>query len=298
MIIIVTALLLISAIDAYSGIYRTFMHSFKPPMCVRSGLIDTFTSSEEIRYRSVVATGFLTKASSLQEFGIFSKLCGNSKIETIKAVSEDLILAKRLTTSPSSVYSGFANKISFKEVDYRDLNGILDVLSGQEVWLANNVSIEEIESFTNIATRSGISRVIFLVNIPPEYHLTPNLTFDKTAEAFKVAGIHYTILKYSRQQPPSSYQPNAFRVQRGDLPLGTLNAGDVASEDLYKVAAEIIDIPKTFDSVYGIIRGNELDREIASYMASCGWPERVKIGVLVGDVMERVEQTIDCAGHK
>ena len=40
---------------------------------------------------------------------------------------------------------------------------------------------------------------------------------------------------------------------------------------------EIMDIQKTFDSVYGIIRGNDLDQEIASYMASSGWPERVKV---------------------
>ena len=113
-------------------------------------------------------------------------------------------------------------------------------MTGQDVWLANNVSMGEVEPFTHIATRSGIRRVIFLVNIPPEYHLTSNLTFNESAEAFKATGIHYTILKYHRHWSAFLDQPSPFRVQRGDLPLSTVNSGDVASEDLYKVLDSIL----------------------------------------------------------
>jgi hypothetical protein len=44
-----------------------------------------------------------------------------------------------------------------------------------------------------------------------------------------------------------------------------------------KVLSEVVDIPKTFDSVYGIGPGTALDQEILIFMKSRGWPERVQV---------------------
>lgn len=46
---------------------------------------------------------------------------------------------------------------------------------------------------------------------------------------------------------------------------------------------EIIDIPKTFNSVYGVGPGVQLDQEILIYMKSQGWPERVQVVLLIVD---------------
>jgi hypothetical protein len=43
------------------------------------------------------------------------------------------------------------------------------------------------------------------------------------------------------------------------------------------VLAEVVDIPKTFNSVYGIGPGTKLDAEISVYMKSQGWPVRVQV---------------------
>lgn len=57
-----------------------------------------------------------------------------------------------------------------------------------------------------------------------------------------------------------------------------------------RVLAECVDIPKAFDQVFGIGPGSKLDAEILVYMKSMGWPERVQVGLLMGDMMERVEK--------
>jgi hypothetical protein len=53
---------------------------------------------------------------------------------------------------------------------------------------------------------------------------------------------------------------------------------------------EVVDLPKSFNNVYGIGPGTRLDTEILVYMKSQGWPERVQVGLLVGDMMEKIEQ--------
>ena len=60
--------------------------------------------------------------------------------------------------------------------------------------------------------------------------------------------------------------------------------------DLLRVISETMDIPKTYNNVYGIGPGSALDTEIMVYMKSRGWPERVQIGLLMGDMMETIEK--------
>ena len=52
----------------------------------------------------------------------------------------------------------------------------------------------------------------------------------------------------------------------------------------------MINIPKTYGNVYGIGPGTKIDSEILVYMKSQGWPERVQVGLLVGDMMEKIEK--------
>ena len=44
-----------------------------------------------------------------------------------------------------------------------------------------------------------------------------------------------------------------------------------------QVLSEVVDIPKTFNNVYGIGPGTRLDAEISVYMKSQGWPVRVQV---------------------
>ena len=45
-----------------------------------------------------------------------------------------------------------------------------------------------------------------------------------------------------------------------------------------QVLVEIVDLPKTFNTVYGIGPGNRLDSEMSVYMKSQGWPEQAQVG--------------------
>merc|ERR1711988_1606255 len=75
---------------------------------------------------------------------------------------------------------------------------------------------------------------------------------------------------------------------RGEMAMPT--SGDIlSSDDLMRIIAEVVDIPKTFNNVYGIGAGSKVDTEILTFMKSQGWPERVQIGLLCGDFMEKAE---------
>jgi hypothetical protein len=57
-----------------------------------------------------------------------------------------------------------------------------------------------------------------------------------------------------------------------------------------QILVELVDLPKSFDHVYGVGPGTRMDAEILVYMKSQGWPERVQVGLLVGDMMEKIEE--------
>lgn len=46
---------------------------------------------------------------------------------------------------------------------------------------------------------------------------------------------------------------------------------------LDQILAESVDIPKTYNNVYGVGAGTSLDSEILIYMKSQGWEERVQV---------------------
>ena len=106
---------------------------------------------------------------------------------------------------------------------------------GQEAWLANNLTATDVEIFASLAARAGVRRVVFIINIPHEHRDIANMTFATATQIMSDAGIKYTLLKHSRQFSTVSDQPRSFRVIRGELPLSTVNTGNIASEDLYKV---------------------------------------------------------------
>jgi hypothetical protein len=102
-----------------------------------------------------------------------------------------------------------------------------------------------------------------------------------------------------------------YRIVRGSLPLPQ---GKILShEDLLRMFVEVIDLPKSFNNVYGVGPGTALDTEILVYMKSQGhsltllthsltslltyllkgWPERVQIGLLMGDMMEKIEKSYE-----
>ena len=101
-----------------------------------------------------------------------------------------------------------------------------------------------------------------------------------------------------------------YRIVRGSLPLPQ---GKVLShEDLLRMFVEVVDLPKSFNNVYGVGPGTALDTEILVYMKSqgnsltlltvlthllmyllTGWPERVQIGLLMGDMMEKNEKSYE-----
>ena len=72
-------------------------------------------------------------------------------------------------------------------------------------------------------------------------------------------------------------------------PEGSM-APALSSGDLMRIVSEILNIPKTYGCTYGIGPGTKVDSEILVYMKSQGWPERVQVGLLVGDMMEKIEK--------
>jgi hypothetical protein len=205
-----------------------------------------------------------------------------------------------------------------------------EALKESEVWVAYNVSSSQIDEYSAVAAECGVQRVVFGVCMESEQRGADVLLESATAKLAE-AGIQYTFIKYAEVAPGrEALQP--YRIVRDVLALPCpASASPLSADDLFrvstkcthhpssiphpplptdclllflrltvspvlvscKVLSETVDLPKTYNSVYGIGPGTSIDSEILVFMKSSGWPERVQIGMLMGDIMERIEVKVE-----
>ena len=79
------------------------------------------------------------------------------------------------------------------------------------------------------------------------------MTFNAACSTLQNAGVDYTILKYGdvRTMAEAKYP---YRVMRGGLSIPTEGQG-LSTGDLWRIIAELVDLPKSFNNVYSVGSG-------------------------------------------
>lgn len=249
----------------------------------------------------ILLSGFISKSSNFVDSEVFTKVfkagftpnygSGSGKMfvpasttscRQLTAITDDIAFAKKRLVSPKSVYSGLVDVLNFSD-------NLESSLTGQDAWIAFNVVTSDLLGLSRKAVSSGIKRVVFAVNLKEEERRLADLEFNEACSILRDAGTDFTIIKYG---DVVNFEEAKFpyRVVRGSAPLPENQDHFLCSGDLMRIITEVIDIPKTYGAVYGIGAGTKVDAEILVYMKSQGWPERVQVGLLVGDMMEKIEK--------
>ena len=153
------------------------------------------------------------------------------------------------------------------------------------------MSSTKVNDYANLAVKCHLKRVVLAINLSTiQEREQENLIFEEAQSILNTAGIKYTIVKYGqiRDMGEAKYP---YRIVKGErmLPYEI----PLSDQDLMRVLTEVVDISKTFNNVYGIGGGSRLDAEILVYMKSQGWPERVQVGLLMGDMMDTIEKKFE-----
>jgi len=247
-------------------------------------------SQEQVAYKSVLVSGFVSKASNIAQPFVLSKLFEKGTFESIVTTTDDTKFARKRLVDPSSVYSGLIDMLEYAEVN--DKSSLQTSISGKEVWLAYGLVSSDLAEYSSMAVNAGLKRVVFAVKVTEEEAKASDLVFGDICSSLSNAGIQYTIIKYSIVTAMSEAK-FPYRITRGSKPLPEVRTTPLSSDDLMRVLVEVVDLPKTFNSVYGIGPGTQLDTEILVYMKAQGWPERVQVGLLMGDMMEKIEKSYE-----
>lgn len=194
--------------------------------------------SEEVQYKSLVVSGFVSKENNFAESFTLSKLFKTGKWSDITTVTDDLKFARKRIVSPDSVYSGLMDVLKFAVVDTsaegKDAS-LQAALSGNEAWLSFNVTAEQLPSYATIAANAGIKRAVFAVYVGAG-ESGEGVTFDAACNILTNANVDYTIIKFGPvKKMAESKVP--FRLVRGELALPT-EGGVLSSEDLMRVRDE------------------------------------------------------------
>ena len=232
-------------------------------------------------------SGFISKATEFAEPYVFSKLYDTGKWNAITSITDDLKFARKRFVNPSTVYSGLLDVLKFVEVGAGDSGALEAALANQEVWVAYGVTSADLPGYAALAAKLQLKRAVFAVRVDSTER-GADVTFDAACQVLGAAKVDYTILKYGevRTMGEAKYP---YRIVRGILPLPAEGEG-LSTGDLWRILAEVVDLPKAFNAVYGVGPGTMLDAEILVYMKAQGWPERVQVGMLVGDMMEKIEE--------
>lgn len=238
----------------------------------------------EVKYNGIAVSGFVDKGKNFADPFVFSKLFHSGKWTSITTVTDDVAFAKKRLVNPNTVYSGLIDVIKYAAV--KEMGDMDAALEGLECWMAYGVAAADLPAMAALAAKKGLKRVVFAVKVGAE-EMGEGVVYESATSTLSQAGVAYTIFKYheTRKMGEAKFP---YRIVRGVLPLPT--EGELlSSDDLMRILVESVDIPKTFDAVYGVGPGTAVDTEILVYMKSQGWPERVQVGLLVGDMMEKIE---------
>lgn len=266
----------------------------------------------EIIMENILLSGFVSKEYGFSDTDIFDKVFsggakapegtgsgkmfipGEDSTRQLTAHSDDIPFAKKRLVSPKSVYSGLIDSLKFSS------GPVDEALNGQDAWVAFNVTTSEVMSNAEKAVAAKLKRVVFAVYVDECERRTPNMDFKDACEKMDAAGVKYTIIKYGDLQKMLEAK-FPYRVVRGalelPLPEGS-TAPALSSGNLFRIISEVLDIPKTYGCTYGVGPGTKVDSEILVYMKSQGWPERVQVGLLVGDMMEKIEKMYEEEAQK
>ncbi|KAJ1431014.1 hypothetical protein B484DRAFT_448549 [Ochromonadaceae sp. CCMP2298] len=242
-------------------------------------------------FNSVAVSGVVSKESNFASIFVFNNLFATKSIGVIKALTDDVAFARKRIVSPKTVYSGLFDAMQFTQIVSSELETYKEALKESEVWVAFNVSSSMVDEYSAVAAECGVKRVVFGVCMDEEQRGT-GVTFDTAQATLSNAGIMYTIIKYAAVAAGrEALQP--YRIVRDELALPNPTMAPLSCDDLFRVMSETVDLPKTYNTVYGIGPGSAIDSEILVFMKSRGWPERVQVGMLMGDIMERIEKQVE-----
>ena len=238
----------------------------------------------EVKYDGIAVSGFVDKGKNFADPFVFSTLFHSGRWASITTVTDDVAFARKRLVNPNTVYSGLVDVIKYASVT--DQGDWCKALEGNEAWMAYGLSSSDLPALAEIAVKQKMKRVVFAVKVE-ESEIGAGVVFDSVCQTLSSGGVAYTIFKYgdTRKVGEAKFP---FRIVRGVLPMPT-EGQCLSSDDLMRIMVESMDIPKTFNAVYGVGPGTVVDAEILVYMKSQGWPERVQVGLLVGDMMEKLE---------
>ena len=154
--------------------------------------------SDEVDYKSLVVSGFVSKQNNFAESFTLSKLFKTGKYSEITTVTDDLKFARKRIVSPDTVYSGLIDILKFAVVDpaAEGKDAALEAaLLGNEAWLSFNVTAAELPSYAEIAVKAGIKRAVFAVYVAAD-ETGEGVTFNSACSILTAAEIAYTIIKF------------------------------------------------------------------------------------------------------
>jgi hypothetical protein len=250
--------------------------------------------------KEIAIVGAISETSNTAEESLFRQVFEKKLASSIRCISDNNRFARRRLVNPKTVYSGLMDTMRFEEVLTLNIPSVEAAIEGCDGFLAFNVSMLNLYDHITMAVRLQVKRVILAVNVAGR-ETGNNLTdstvaalFSEAAAACQSATIPlYTVIKYGEYEALEEFlRPFRIVPSVSSDAIPKLAAHKLASGDLLRVLAECIDLPKTYNRVFGIGPGNALDNEILVWMKAQRVVVSDRVAVLFSDFQETSERRL------
>lgn len=182
--------------------------------------------------------------------------------------------------------------MKFVEASVTDLEAIERAVAGADGIMIFNISMNALPEYASMIQRLGVKRAILAVDVSG-HEADNQITDSYVSSLFRAeeASPIYTVIKYGEYEAAEESK-RPFRIVLGTSPVPTNGKFPLAAGDLHRVLTECVDLPKAYNRVFGIGRGNSLDNEILVWMKAQGINVSDRIGVLLSDFQEVSEQRL------
>lgn len=176
------------------------------------------------------------------------------------------------------------NILQFETLDLSNQSKIETFLENANSWIAFNVERDQLVPYSQIAANKKINRVIFTTELSPHQINETNIPeFDQALEIFKSNNLSWTGIRHG--QVVSGDEDNAYEIVNATIPCleETVERGVLG-----RVVAELLQIPKSSNSVCGLSSSSSFAKAYLNVLRSSGLTRREEVSKVFSGGIQRV----------
>ena len=206
---------------------------------------------------------------------------------SIVLATSDSNVTKKRFLSRTARYSGLLNILNFQTTNMVDAKELKTLLTDVDAWIAYNVTIDDVPSFTKAAIEAKVKRVIFTTSMSDDLVTSSSKVeeFENSLKLFIDAGVSFTGIRHGAIIEGD--EDNSYEIVNGTTPC---SQNTVEYGVLSRVTAELLQIDDSANQLCGVSSSGEFALAYLNVLRSSGLDRSQEVKKMFTGGLQRISQ--------